>query len=109
MAVAISLNILDAKGEKLIGRHCLYFGKELRSSSWSGWDWVKNQRMTIDGPWTLDNDKRRTFYEISELQLKRWIEEGFLSLDAMGLDRSVDFLSSYPENSIFRLNFTDWS
>ena len=107
MALNITLNIYDQSGNQL-GRHYLYFGKVI-IGSWSGWDWVKNQGFTIDGPWAFDEGNEITSYAVQKQQLSKWIEDGFLSKDSLGRDLSTSFIDSYPEGSIFKLNFMDWS
>lgn len=110
MAVDITLDIYDPSDTKALGRHCLYFGNTLNHNAlWDGWHWVKEQGMDIDGPWALDNKAEKRGTIVTKAQLSKWIEEGFLSITPRSEDFSADFLKSYPEDSIFRLWFLDWS
>ena len=108
MAVNINLNIYDESNNQL-GRHQLFFGKALRGASWQGWIWVEDQGFKIDSPWAYERGNDITSYKVTKPQLTKWIENGFLSLDALGRDNSSSFLDDYPEDSILKINFIDWS
>ena len=108
MAVNITLNIFDPTRTNHLKRILLYFGKSL-PGTWDGWKWVEEQGFSIDGPWALDNGNETTKYKVSKSQIKEWFEKGFLSSDALGHDNTTSFLEQFPENSIFELNFLDWS
>ena len=108
MAVNITLNIYDKAGGDHIKRIYLYFGKSLRGL-WDGWKWVESQGFSVDGPWAYDNGNEKKNYEVTKAQLIEWLDKGFLSVDVLGRDNSTTFLDQYPEDSIFLLNFVDWS
>ena len=108
--VDITLNVYDSSDTERIGRQYLYFGKSLGYTAlWNGWHWVKEQGMTVDLPNVLDNKTAKHGSVVSKTQLREWIEGGFLSVEPSGKDGISDFLDSYPDGSIFRLWFLDWS
>ena len=110
MAVDIDLNIYkDSAETKHLGCVHLYFGQALRTTYWSGWDWVEQNGMKVDPPWTLDDKNNKRGKIIQRETLLKWIHEGCLSPDLWGKDTSGIFLNEYPKNAVFRLSFLDWS
>lgn len=110
MAVDIDLEIYkntsDTERKEVIH---LYFGKALHSTSRAGCEWVKNNGMTIDPPWSLDDKNKKRGEIIPKKTLLEWVRQGYLSSDFWGNDTSGDFLEKYSDDAVFRLSFLDWS
>lgn len=110
MAVDITLTVRDKNGEKDYDNVPLYFGKALNCRAlWDGWNWAKSQKLTIDGPWELDNKNAVRGCLVTKDLIKQWIEEGYLSRDPKGEDNTYCFLDLYPDDSTLRLWMVDWS
>lgn len=108
MALDITLNVYDPSNN-ILGRHFLYFGKALNGNLWQEWNWIKAQGFNVDGPWVFDPGKEINSHTVSKHQLSQWIEQRFLITKSSGEDSYSNFIDSYPEDSVFKLNFIDWS
>lgn len=110
MAVDIDLEVFsDASETKRIGLVYLYFGNALNTSSWAGWDWVRDNGMSVDPPNVLDNKNAKRGKIIPKETLMEWINNGYLTSALLTQTTSPDFLNAYPANAVFRLSFLDWS
>ena len=110
MALDINLEVYNSTDTEKTERLALHLGKKLKGfSTYNGWAWVRENGMSVEGPWILDKEDGKIGYIVEKVQLKAWIKEGYLSRSSDGEDTTTDFLEKFPSDSIFRIWFMDWS
>lgn len=106
MAIDINLNIY-APGHNNVRLMHLYFGQKLLGLG-AKFRWIKSVGMSVDGPSAYEDDTALNGYNVAKEHLGAWIDDGYLSRFPEKNDSS-EFLNEYPNNSIFKLWFVDWS